>query len=74
MPRVKSGNVKINLLVQPKVMKGLRNLATRRGTTYSELIRIACRSYLEQELRAEISKGLVKEGGASTAKNTVATQ
>jgi metal-responsive CopG/Arc/MetJ family transcriptional regulator len=50
MPRIKSGNERINILIPPNVLRGLKVLAAKRGTTYSELMRIACREYLRREL------------------------
>ena len=56
MPRARTQNVKINFLIQPKVLKALKLLARQRGTTYSELARVACREYAVAGLRAEATK------------------
>ena len=52
MPRPKLGNVRINLLIQPKVLAALRKLANIKGTTYSELLRTAAEQYVRQEVAA----------------------
>lgn len=52
MPRPKLGNVRINLLIQPKVLAALRKLAVIKGTTYSELLRTAAEQYVRQEVAA----------------------
>lgn len=56
MPKPKTENIRVNLLMPPAVVKGLKALAQRRGTTYSELIRSACREYVTTELRNEARK------------------
>ena len=53
MAKPKSGMVKSNLFIDPKVQKGLQFLAKRQGTTYSALVREAMRNYLIDELRKE---------------------
>jgi hypothetical protein len=45
--------VKSNLFIDPKVQKGMRFLAKRRGTSYSALVRQAMRSFLIEALREE---------------------
>lgn len=37
---------RVNFHIQPEVLEALKRLATMRGTTYSELIRAACRQYV----------------------------
>lgn len=51
MPRQKSGNVRINMYVSPRIVKAAKILATRRGTTYSELFRNGIDAYILAELR-----------------------
>ena len=41
--------MRINLYFQENVLEGLRRLAEARGTTYSELIRVACHDYVIRE-------------------------
>lgn len=53
MAKPRSGMVKSNLFIDPKVQKGLQYLAKRQGTTYSALVRNAMRTYLIDELRKE---------------------
>lgn len=53
MAKPRSGMVKSNLFIDPKVQKGLQFLAKRKGTTYSALVRDAMRNYLIDELRRE---------------------
>lgn len=53
MAKPKSGMVKSNLFIDPKVRKGMRFLAVRRGTTYSALVREAMRKFLIEQLQLE---------------------
>lgn len=53
MARPKSGMVKSNLFIDPKVQEGLQFLAKRRGTTYSALVREAMREFLITALKEE---------------------
>ncbi len=53
MSKPKSGMVKSNLFIDPKVQNGLRFLAKRRGTSYSALVRQAMRAFLIDALREE---------------------
>lgn len=53
MSKPKSGMVKSNLFIDPKVQNGLRFLAKRRGTSYSALVRQAMRAFLIAALREE---------------------
>lgn len=46
MTRAPAGNAKINIYFNERVLDALRKLALMRGTTYSELIREACREYV----------------------------
>lgn len=45
MTRVTAGNSKINIYFNDGVLKAFRVMARARGTTYSELIREACRQF-----------------------------
>lgn len=49
MVRTSQERIRINIYFQERVLEGLRRLATARGTTYSELIREACREYVIRE-------------------------
>lgn len=53
MPKAKTGMVKSNLFIDPKVQKGFRFLAEKRGTTYSALVREAMRAFLIEALMEE---------------------
>lgn len=57
MVRTSQDRVKINIYFQARVLEGMRRLADAKGTTYSELIRQACRDYV------------VKEGGKAITDN-----
>lgn len=46
MTRAPAGNQKINIYFNEKVLDALRKMALAKGTTYSELIREACRGYV----------------------------
>ena len=50
MPRPASGNVRINMLINPKVLAALKVLAKRRNTTFSELLRDASEEYVRREV------------------------
>lgn len=49
MVRTRTDRIKINIYFQERVLEGMRRLAAARGTTYSELIREACREYVVRE-------------------------
>lgn len=53
MAKPRSGMVKSNLFIDPKVQRGLQFLADRRGTTYSALVREAMRAFLIDALKEE---------------------
>ncbi len=53
MAKPRSGMVKSNLFIDPKVQNGLRFLAKRRGTSYSALVREAMREFLIKALHKE---------------------
>jgi predicted DNA binding CopG/RHH family protein len=41
-----NGRTRLNLYFDERVLEALRRIAAARGTTYSELIRQACREYV----------------------------
>lgn len=49
MARTSSANTKINIYFSDPVLEALKKMAAARGTTYSELIREACRAYVIKE-------------------------
>ena len=53
MARPKTDNIRVNIFMEPKVLHALKTLATRRGTTYSQLVRDACREFAVTQLKAE---------------------
>lgn len=53
MAKPRSGMVKSNLFIDPKVQTGLQFLAKKRGTTYSALVREAMRNFLVEALLEE---------------------
>lgn len=53
MAKPRSGMIKSNLFIDPKVQKGLQFLAEKRGTTYSALVREAMRDFLIGALKEE---------------------
>ena len=53
MAKPRSGMVKSNLFIDPKVQHGLQFLAKKRGTTYSALVREAMRGFLVEALMEE---------------------
>lgn len=53
MSKPKSGMIKSNLFIDPKVQKGIQFLAQKRGTSYSALVREAMREFLIAALLAE---------------------
>ena len=73
MAKPRSGMVKSNLFIDPKVQKGIQFLAERRGTTYSALVREAMRKFLIDALKeekevAELEQGSeIVDGAASNA-------
>lgn len=46
MVRTKNDRIRINFYLDNRVFEAMRRIAEARGTTYSELIRIACRDYV----------------------------
>ena len=53
MAKPRSGMIKSNLFIDPKVQRGLQFLAEKRGTTYSALVREAMREFLVEALMEE---------------------
>jgi hypothetical protein len=53
MAKPKTGMIKSNLFIDPKVQRGFRFLAEKRGTTYSALVREAMRAFLIEALLEE---------------------
>lgn len=53
MPRHALNLVKVNFFLDPAVLQGFKWLANARGTTYSELLRIAAKEYIVSEIRKE---------------------
>lgn len=53
MAKPRSGMIKSNLFIDPKVQKGIQFLAKKRGTSYSALVREAMRKFLIDALLAE---------------------
>lgn len=53
MPRAPTGMTRINLFIQPQILRVFRKLAKRRGTTYSQLMREALREYALAQGRKE---------------------
>lgn len=49
MTRAPAGNEKINLYFNRQVLDAMKRLALARGTTYSELVREACRDFVLRE-------------------------
>lgn len=41
-----SGRTRLNLYFDDRILEAMRRMAEARGTTYSELIRQACREYV----------------------------
>jgi hypothetical protein len=46
MVRTKNDRLRLNLYFDNRVFEAIRRIAEARGTTYSEIIRIACRQYV----------------------------
>jgi len=53
MPRPSLGLIKVNFFLDPNVLQGFKWLAVARGTTYSELLRLAAKEYIVPEIRKE---------------------
>ena len=50
MPKPPSDNVRINMMISPKLLEKARRLAKKRGTTYTALITTALREHLVVEM------------------------
>lgn len=63
MARTRVGNrERINFYFDEQVLEALKKLAVLKNTTYSELIRIACREYVVREGQKAINDGtIIKE-------------
>lgn len=71
MARTPSGNIKVNVYVDARVLEALRKISAARGTTYSELIREACRLYVLQEgPKVLLTNTAIKEIGNGPAQET----
>lgn len=74
MAKPRTGMIKSNLFIDPKVQKGFQYLAEKRATTYSALVREAMRSYLIEALMEEKAVAKLEEGSeildGSTAANS----
>jgi hypothetical protein len=53
MPKIASGNARINLLFPPRLLEQIKRLATRRGTTMTALIVQFCTEQLLVEIEKE---------------------
>lgn len=54
--------VRVNFYFDTSVFEGLRRLAALKNTTYSELIRVACREYIAREIvKAQADNTNLKE-------------
>jgi metal-responsive CopG/Arc/MetJ family transcriptional regulator len=63
MSRTKVGNrERINFYFDENILEALKKLAAMKNTTYSELIRVACREYVIREGEKAVADGtLIKE-------------
>ena len=53
MAKPRTGMVKSNLFIDPKVQKAIQYIAEKRGTTYSALVREAMRKFVVEALHEE---------------------
>ena len=54
--------IRVNFYFDEQVLSGLKNIAAIKNTTYSELIRVACREYVIREgAKAIADQSVVKE-------------
>ncbi len=72
MAKPRSSMVKSNIYIDPKVQKGLRYLAKKRGTSYSQLVREAMRKFMVEELHKE-KDIIVVEQAVEAMNDNVAT-
>lgn len=64
MTRTPTGQTRINFHCPEMILEALKAIASRRGTTYSELIRVACREYvLKQGQRIAEEQQQIKQLG-----------
>lgn len=49
MPRTPQDRTKVNVYIQQNVLAALKKIATLKGTSYSELLRIAAAEYVLRE-------------------------
>jgi len=63
MARTRVGNrERINFYFDEQILEALKKLAILKNTTYSELIRVACREYVIREGQKAINDGsIIKE-------------
>ena len=73
MTRPSLGLTKVNFHIDPIVLDGLKWLATNRGTSYSELLRIAAKQYVVQEIKAEQEDILTLSFPKETKETTAAS-
>lgn len=62
MAKPRTGMIKSNLFIDPKVQKGMQFLAERRATSYSALVREAMREFLIKALREEKEVAELEDG------------
>jgi len=56
MVRTSTGQTRINFHIQDGVLAALKHMARIRGTSYSDLIRIACREYVLKNAQAAVNE------------------
>lgn len=67
MTRQTIGQTRINFCVHKPVLEALKHIARLRGTTYSDLIRVACREYvLKYAEKAITEEGAIKAMGGQS--------
>lgn len=60
MTRTRIGNrERINFYFDEQILEALKNLAIMKNTSYSELIRVACREYVVREGQKAINDGSI---------------
>ncbi len=58
MARPKTDSVRVNIYIPRKILAVMKNMAERRGMTYSEITRAAIIKHLREELEREKSGNL----------------
>ncbi len=53
MARPKTDSVRVNIYIPKKILTVMKNMANRRGMTYSEIARAAIIKHLREELEYE---------------------